>query len=82
MKRTDGYKLRQVPMCGWCFLPLLKSSQKFCSEFCSDAAIAWQNDAHWRKIGQEVARTDKKKHYEKTILGEEDYEFPVESDPT
>ena len=80
MNRHKNIAWRKLPLCEWCFLPVDKAGKKFCSPFCTDAAQAWKNDAHWRFVGREVAKSDQKKHFEKTIAGEEDYEFLVESD--
>jgi hypothetical protein len=54
MKRTHSYKLRQLPLCKWCFSELDKAHKDFCSPNCSEAATAWKNAAHWQKIGQDV----------------------------
>jgi len=80
VNRHKNIKWRKMPICNWCFLPVPATNKKFCSDFCMDAAQAWINERHWQKIGQDFQKKAKQEHFEKTILGEEDYESSVEGD--
>lgn len=77
MKRTSNFRPRQLPHCAWCFAEIDNPRKKFCTEYCADAAREWKLAEHLRKMGQEIAKKDVQKHYERNITDDFDNEYPI-----
>lgn len=69
-------KWRQLPVCSWCFDPILNPKQKFCGLVCTQAAKDWDNSRLWNKF----AESKNKGHYEPNVL-EDDAEYPIDGYP-